>query len=205
MIAVNRDIMIRSFTLLFAFAFFTARSAAAGDVILAANEILLNLTIVAAFFLDGLASAAEQLAGRAVGARYRPAFERSFRLVVFWGLGVAALISVFLWFAGPAVVDAMTTSDSVRQAARMFLIWAALFPIVGTLAYQFDGIFIGATWSRDMRNMMLLSVLVYLVVWLCLAPLYGNHGLWIALLVFLGARSITLYWRMRRLLPLTFA
>jgi MATE family multidrug resistance protein len=205
MIAVNRDIMIRSFTLLFAFAFFTAQSAAAGDVILAANEILLNLTIVAAFFLDGLASAAEQLAGRAVGARYRPAFERSFRLVVIWGLSVAAAISLFLWLAGPAVVDAMTTSDSVRQAARIFLVWAALFPIVGTLAYQFDGIFIGATWSRDMRNMMLLSVLVYLIAWLCLAPFFGNHGLWIALLVFLGARSITLYWRMRRLLPLTFA
>jgi MATE family multidrug resistance protein len=205
MIAVNRDIMVRSFTLLFAFAFFTARSAAAGDVILAANEILLNLTIVAAFFLDGLASAAEQLAGRAVGARYRPAFERSFRLVVLWGLGVAAFISVFLWFAGPIVVDAMTTSESVRQTARVFLVWAALFPIVGTLAYQFDGIFIGATWSRDMRNMMLLSVLIFLIVWLCLAPLYGNHGLWIALLVFLGARSITLYWRMRRLLPMTFA
>src|SRR6185369_9937595 len=108
MIAVNRDIMIRSFTLLFAFAFFTARSAAAGDVILAANEILLNLTIVAAFFLDGLASAAEQLAGRAVGARYRPAFERSFQLVVIWGLSVAVVISVFLWLAGPVVVDAMT-------------------------------------------------------------------------------------------------
>lgn len=204
MIAVNRDIMIRSFTLLFAFAFFTARSAAAGDVVLAANEILLNLTIVAAFFLDGLASAAEQLAGRAVGARYRPAFERSFQLVVVWGLGVAIAISAFLWLAGPVIVDAMTTSESVRQTARIFLIWAALFPVVGTLAYQFDGIFIGATWSRDMRNMMLLSVLVYLVVWLGLAPLYGNHGLWIALLVFLGARSVTLYWRMRRLLPLTF-
>ena len=76
--------------------------------------------------------------------------------------------------------------------------------ITGTLAYQMDGIFIGATWSSDMRNMMLLSVLIFLIVWLCLAPLFGNHGLWIALLVFLGARSITLYWRMRRLLPLTF-
>jgi MATE family multidrug resistance protein len=196
--------MIRSFTLLFAFAFFTARSAAAGDVILAANEILLNLTIVAAFFLDGLAAAAEQLAGRAVGARYRPAFERSFRLVVLWGVGVAIAISLFLWLAGSEIVDAMTTSEEVRQMARMYLVWAALFPIVGTLAYQFDGIFIGATWSRDMRNMMLLSVVVYLVAWACLEPALGNHGLWAALLLFLSARSVTLYWRMRRLLPVTF-
>jgi multidrug resistance protein, MATE family len=202
--ALNRDIMIRSFTLLFAFAFFTAQSAAAGDVVLAANEILLNLTIVAAFFLDGLAAAAEQLAGRAVGARYRPAFERSFRLVVFWGIGVALAVSLLLWFAGPAIVDLMTTSDPVRQTARTFLIWAALFPIIGTLAYQFDGIFIGATWSRDMRNMMLLSVLAFLVAWFSLTPFFGNHWLWMALLVFLSARSITLYWRMRRLVPLTF-
>ena len=202
--ALNRDIMIRSFTLLFAFAFFTARSAAAGDVILAANEILLNLTIVAAFFLDGLAAAAEQLAGRAVGARYRPAFERSFRLVVIWGIGVAVAVSLVLWLAGPTIVDLMTTSESVRQTARVFLIWAALFPVVGTLAYQFDGIFIGATWSRDMRNMMLLSVLAFLVAWFSLTPFFGNHGLWVALLVFLSARSITLYWRMRRLVPLTF-
>ena len=203
--ALNRDIMIRSFTLLFAFAFFTARSAAAGDVILAANEILLNLTIVAAFFLDGLAAAAEQLAGRAVGARYRPAFERSFRLVVIWGIGVAVVVSLVLWLAGPTIVDLMTTSESVRQTARVFLIWAALFPVVGTLAYQFDGIFIGATWSRDMRNMMLLSVLAFLVAWFSLTPFFGNHGLWVALLVFLSARSITLYWRMRRLVPLTFS
>jgi multidrug resistance protein, MATE family len=202
--ALNRDIMIRSFTLLFAFAFFTARSAAAGDVVLAANEILLNLTIVAAFFLDGLAAAAEQLAGRAVGARYRPAFERSFRLVVIWGIGVAVAVSLFLWFTGPAIVDLMTTSEPVRQTARIFLIWAALFPIVGTLAYQFDGIFIGATWSRDMRNMMLLSVLAFLVAWFSLTPFFGNHALWMALLVFLSSRSITLYWRMRRLVPLTF-
>jgi MATE family multidrug resistance protein len=204
MLGVNRDIMIRSFTLLFAFAFFTARSAAAGDVILAANEILLNLTIVAAFFLDGLAAAAEQFAGRAVGARYRPAFERSFRLIVYWGVGVAAAVSLALWLAGPAIVDAMTTSASVRSAARTFLPWAALLPVIGTLAYQLDGVFIGATWSRDMRNMMLLSVAAYLVAWLCLAPFFGVHGLWIALLLFLGFRSITLFLRMRRLVALTF-
>lgn len=204
MLAVNRDIMIRSFTLLFAFAFFTARSAAAGDVILAANEILLNLTIVAAFFLDGLAAAAEQFAGRAVGARYRPAFERSFRLVVFWGLIVAAIVSALLWLAGPTIIEWMTTSESVRSAAREYLIWAALFPVVGTLAYQFDGIFIGATWSRDMRNMMLLSVVIYLAAWAALAPFFGNDALWFALLVFLSARSVTLYWRMRRLVPQTF-
>ena len=155
MIAVNRDIMIRSFALLFAFAFFTARSADAGDVVLAANEILVNLTIVAAYFLDGLAAAAEQFAGRAIGARHRPAFDRAMRLTIVWGYGVAAAASLFLLLAGPFLIDAMTTSASVRAAARGFLLFAALVPVAGTLAYQMDGIFIGATWSSDMRNMML--------------------------------------------------
>jgi MATE family multidrug resistance protein len=197
MIAVNRDIMIRSFALLFAFGFFTAQSAAAGDVILAANEILLNLTILGAYFLDGLAAAAEQLAGRAIGARHRPAFERALKLTVVWGYAVAAAISLLLWFAGPAIIDLMTTSETVRAAGREFLAYAALVPIVGTLAYQMDGVFIGATWSADMRNMMLFSLAVYLAVWWALSGPLGIDGLWIALLVFLGLRGITLLWRSR--------
>ena len=197
MIAINRDIMIRSFALLFAFALFTARSAAAGDVILAANEILMNLIVLAAYFLDGLAAAAEQLAGRALGARYRPAFDRAVRLTVVWGYAIAAALSLLLWFAGGAIVDAMTTSEPVRATARQFLLWAALFPITGTLAYQMDGVFIGATWSVDMRNTMLLSLVIYLIaVWL-LSSLFGITGLWIALLVFLMARGLTLVWRSR--------
>jgi len=197
MIAINRDIMIRSFALLFAFALFTARSAAAGEVILAANEILMNLIVLAAYFLDGLAAAAEQLAGRALGARYRPAFDRAVRLTVVWGYAIAAALSLLLWFAGGAIVDAMTTSEPVRATARQFLLWAALFPITGTLAYQMDGVFIGATWSVDMRNTMLLSLVIYLIaVWL-LSSLFGITGLWIALLVFLMARGLTLVWRSR--------
>ena len=90
MIAVNRDIMIRSFALLFAFAFFTSRSAAHGDVVLAANQILMTLFFVGSFFLDGMATAAEQFAGRSVGARYRPAFDRSLKLTVGWGFAIGA-------------------------------------------------------------------------------------------------------------------
>lgn len=88
--------------------------------------------------------------------------------------------------------------------ARHYLIWAALTPIVATIAFQMDGIFIGATWSRDMRNMMFLSALVYLVAWFCLTPFFGNHGLWASLLIFLGARSVSFHLRMRRLVPQTF-
>jgi MATE family multidrug resistance protein len=194
MIAVNRDIMIRSFVLLFAFGFFTAQSARGGDVVLAANEILLNFTMLAAFFLHGLAAAAEQYAGRAIGARYRPAFERSLRLVVGWGFVVGAVVSAAVLFLGPLLIDLMTVSPEVRATARLYLPYAALVPIAGTLAYQMDGVFIGATWSAEMRNMMLVSVVVYLAVWFALAPPLGMAGLWIALLVFVGVRGLTLWW-----------
>lgn len=192
MLSVNGDIMIRSFALLFAFAFFTSRSAAEGDVVLAANQVLITFFFVGSFFLDGLATAAEQFAGRAIGARYRPAFERSLTLTVAWGYVVAVLLSAVLWFGGTAIIAAMTTNESVRATALAYLPYAALTPVVGTLAFQMDGVFIGATWSRDMRNMMLLSVGVFLAAWWTLAPVLGIDGLWIALLVFLGVRGLAL-------------
>jgi MATE family multidrug resistance protein len=205
MIAVNGDIMVRSFSLLFAFAFFTAKSAADGDAVLAANQILMTLFLVGAYFLDGLATAAEQFAGRAIGARYRPAFERSLSLTIGWGYAIAAAASLVLWIAGPAIIGVMTTSPEVRETARLFLPYAALTPLVGTLAFQMDGVFIGATWSNDMRNMMLLSLAIYLAAWWALAPVLGIHGLWIALLVFLGVRGGTLLWRCLKRIGPAFA
>ena len=158
----------------------------------------------AAYFLDGLAAAAEQFAGRAVGARQRAAFDRAMRLTIVWGYVVAAAASLFLWFAGPFLIDLMTTSASVRATAGDFLFLAALVPLVGTLAYQMDGIFIGATWSTDMRNMMLLSLAAYLVVWWALSGPLGVTGLWLALLCFLGLRGLTLLWRSRTRVGLAF-
>ena len=197
MLGVNRDIMIRSFSLLFAFAFFTAQGARAGAVILAANAVLMNFFIFGGYFLDGFATAAEQIAGRAVGARFRPAFDAAVRLTLAWGVGLAGLLSLILVSAGPVFIDLLTTSEEVRQAARAYLFWAALTPVFGVLAFQMDGIFIGSTWSRDMRNMMLASLALYLLVWAVAVPVFGNHGLWLALLVFLSARGLTLAWRCR--------
>lgn len=204
MIAVNRDIMIRSFALLFAFAFFTSQSAGHGDVVLAANQVLMTLFFVGSFFLDGMATAAEQLAGRSVGARYRPAFDRSLKLTVGWGFAIGLAASLVFWVAGPAIIDAMTTNEAVRETARLYLPFAALTPLVGTLAFQMDGVFIGATWSADMRNMMLLSLALYIAIWWTLTPLLGVSGLWIALLVFLGARGLSLLWRTRARAAMAF-
>jgi len=205
MLSVNGDIMIRSFALLFAFAFFTSRSAAENDVVLAANQILITFFFVGSYFLDGLATAAEQFAGRAVGARYRPAFERSLALTIAWGFAVALVLSAVLWIAGSAIVALMTTNEAVRATALIYLPYAALTPIVGTLAFQMDGVFIGATWARDMRNMMLLSVAIYLATWWTLAPILGVAGLWVALLVFLGIRGLALLLICRRRIAPAFA
>lgn len=193
MISVNGDIMIRSFTLLIAFAFFTSRSATAGDVVLAANQILLTLFFTGSYFLDGLATAAEQYAGRAIGARYRPAFERSLTLAIIWGYVIAATVSALFWFAGPAFIEIMTTNLAIQSVALVYLPYAALTPLIGTLAFQMDGVFIGATWSSDMRNMMLVSLAAYFAVWWMLTPVLGIDGLWIALLVFLGVRGAALF------------
>lgn len=203
--ALNADILIRSLALFCAFAFFTARSAAGGDVVLAANEILMNLVMFAAFFLDGLAAAAEQLSGRAIGSRWRPAFERAVRLTVGWGFAVAAVVSLVLLLGGGAVVDLMTTNAAVRETANAYLFLAALVPVAGTLAYQMDGVFIGATWSGEMRNMMLISLAVYFAVWYVLEGAFGIAGLWCALLIFLSMRGLTLGWRLRSLVGPAFA
>lgn len=189
MLAVNRDIMIRTAALIAAFAFFTAQGARAGDVTLAANAVLHNFMLIGSFFLDGMATAAEQLCGRAVGARDRTAFARAVRLVIVWGFAFGAALSAVLLVTGTALIDLMTTSPEVRAAARAFMLYAALAPVIGVGAYIYDGIFIGATWARDMRNLMVAALAIYLAVWWALSG-FGNTGLWIAILTFLAARGV---------------
>ncbi len=204
LLAVNRDILIRSFALIFAFSFFARQGAQFGEVTLAANAILMHFFLTAGFFLDGFATAAEQLAGRAVGARYRPAFDRTVQLTLIWGFAMAfGLAAVFVLF-GSDLIAVMTTSEPVREEAALYLVWAVLTPIAGVLAFQMDGIYIGATWSRDMRNMMLLSLFIYLVVWAIATPMWGNDGLWLALICFLGVRGLTLQRKMPGNLARTF-
>ena len=205
MMALNRDIMIRSFALLYAYAFFMARSADQGDSVLAANAVLEKFLLVSGYFLDGLATAAEQLAGRAVGARYRPAFDRTVMLTAVWSFAMAGLLSLIFVLFGSAMIDFMTTSPEVRNLGRTYLVWAILTPLIAVLAFQMDGIYIGATWSGTMRNMMLLSLALYVAAYYVLFPLLGNHGLWLALSLFLGLRGLTLLAVCKRRADRTFA
>jgi len=188
MLAVNRDILIRTAALITAFLFFTAQGARAGDVTLAANAVLNNLLLVSAFFLDGLANAAEQLCGRAYGARDRYAFAGAVRLVVVWGFGFALAVTAVFALFGPALIDVMTASPDVRRAARDFLLFVILSPMLAVFAFAYDGVYIGATWARDMRNLMLASLAIFLTAWFALRG-FGNAGLWAALLVHYAARG----------------
>ncbi|MES0097826.1 MATE family efflux transporter [Mesorhizobium sp. M0019] len=192
MMSLNRDIMIRSFSLLAAFALFTRQGAQFGTLTLAANAVLMNLFLVAGYFLDGFATAAEQLAGRAIGARAATAFDQAVRLTLLWGLGLAGAATLFFLLEGTDLIALITTATDVRAIADIYLPWAAFTALSGALAFQMDGVFIGATWSRDMRNMMLLSFLAFSAALLILAPAFGNHGLWAALHVFLLVRGFSL-------------
>jgi len=188
MLAVNRDIMIRTAALIVVFLFFTAKGARDGDVTLAANSVLNNFLLVSAFFLDGLANAAQQLCGRAFGAHDRKGFSDSTRLVLLWGTGFALVVSILFALFGPGLIDLMTTSAEVRRTARDFLLFVILAPLPGVFAFGFDGIYVGATWAREMRNLMLLSLVIFLAIWWALSS-FGNAGLWTALLGFYIARG----------------
>jgi multidrug resistance protein, MATE family len=188
MLAVNRDIMIRTASLITAFLFFTAQGARAGDVTLAANAVLNNFLLVSAFFLDGLANAAEQLCGRAYGARDRDGFAGAVRLVVGWGFAFAMVVSAIFVLFGPVLIDIMSASDAVRHGARDYLKFVIVAPLLGVFAFAYDGVYIGATWARDMRNLMMLSLLAFLSAWFVLRG-FGNAGLWGALLVHYAARG----------------
>jgi multidrug resistance protein, MATE family len=188
MLAVNRDIMIRTASLIAAFLFFTAQGARAGDVTLAANAVLNNFLLISAFFLDGLANAAEQLCGRAYGARDRTGFAGAVRLVIVWGFAFSLAVTAVFALFGPYLIDMMTASAEVRHAARNFLLYVILAPLLGVFAFTYDGIYIGATWARDMRNLMVLSLGIFLAAWLALRS-YGNAGLWGALLFHYAARG----------------
>ncbi|ANW04748.1 MATE family efflux transporter [Bradyrhizobium icense] len=188
MLSVNRDIMIRTASLIAAFLFFTAQGARAGDVTLAANAVLNNFLLFGAFFLDGLANAAEQLCGRAYGARDKSAFAGAVKLVVMWGFGFALAVAACFLLFGNAFVDIMTASAEVRRIARDYLPFVIFAPLLGVFAFAFDGIYIGATWARDMRNLMVASLVIFLAAWFALRS-FGNAGLWGALLVHYAARG----------------
>jgi len=203
--ALNRDILIRTFVLIGSFAIMTRIGTSFGAVTLAANAVLMNFFLLSGYYLDGLANAAEQITGRAIGAAHRPAFDRGLKLTAIWSFGLAAAVSAFFFAAGPWLILVLTTSEDVRAAANTYMPWAAITGLTGALAFLMDGVFIGATWSSDMRNRMLMSFAGYLAALAVFVPLFGNHGLWLAMNAFLLFRGIFLAMLVKPRADQTFA
>mgnify|MGYP005841361733 CR=1 FL=1 len=192
LIQVNRYLMVRTVALLLVLAFFTAQGARQGEVILAANAVLLTFLLVISNGLDGFANAAEALVGQAVGRRSRRRFMVACRTATRWSLIGSVVFTVAFIAGGHWLIGLLTSIEEVRATARDFLPWLWLLPLTAVWGYLFDGIFIGATRTRDMQNTMLFSALVvFLPAW-WLTTSWGNHGLWFARTMLMVARASTM-------------
>ena len=192
MATVNRDILLRSLMLQVIFVSFLLKGGDFGDVTLAANQVLMQFLNITAYAMDGFAFAAEALVAQAFGARDRTRLRRAAVVTAQWALVSNALLALVFALMGGTIIDVMTTAPEVQDAARNYLPYMVAAPILGIGAWMFDGIFIGATRGADMRNMMAVSLLAYILAAIVLIPALGNHGLWIALLISFVARGVTL-------------
>ena len=195
--AVNSNLFVRTLALIFTLTFVTAQGARMGGTILAANALLMNLQNLTAFALDGIAHAAEALVGKAIGAGRRDALEASVRLTLRWSLWFAVGLSLSYVVLGPVMIRVLTDLADVRDASFRYLPWLVASQLVSVWSFLYDGVFVGATRAREMRNIMLASAVVFLVTW-WLTTAYGNDGLWFSFLVFLAARGLGMHIYYRR-------
>ncbi|MEN4749099.1 MATE family efflux transporter [Pseudomonas sp. Ps21-P2] len=191
LLTVNRDIFIRSLILQSVFFLITVQGARLGDATVAANALLLNGLLLMAHALDGLAHAVEALCGHAIGARDRGALRRSLNVSGGWSLICSvAFVALFL-LGGHLFIEMQTDITAVRDIAFVYLPYLAVLPFVAVWSYLLDGLFIGATRAREMRNAMVVTALITApFAWL--ASGFGNHGLWLAFLLFMALRALTL-------------
>jgi MATE family multidrug resistance protein len=193
MVSINGDIVLRTVCVVSVLGFFMAKSAELGDLQLAANQVLHHFLIFTSYALDGVAHAAETILGESVGRRDRAAFAHDMRVVFIWS-GVMALINVAIYaVAGHAIIALMTSLPEVRAAAADYLWWPVLLPLVSVWAYTYDGVYLAATRTRIMRNTVMASFVLFLLLLYTLLPLLGNTALWIAVGGFLLGRGVLLH------------
>tara|TARA_R110000868_G_scaffold158036_4_gene385911 strand:+ start:78920 stop:80218 length:1299 start_codon:yes stop_codon:yes gene_type:complete len=185
---LNKNIMIRTICLMSVFFSFTAFGSRLGHLTLAANVVLMNFSILSAYALDGFANAAEILVGKALGKQSRSDFFASIRYTLYWSVLIAAAICVVYFVIGIPLVHLLTSIESVRETVKHYFLWAIFVPLVSVLSFWADGVFIGATWGKAMRNVMVLSVLFYFLVWYATRG-WGNNGLWFAFYAFFIMRG----------------
>ena len=196
---INSDIFIRTMCLVVVFSIFTARSAsvdlenAGDDTILAVNSILMQFFMFFSFLIDGFAHASEALTGKFIGARDKNSLIRSIRLLFIWGTGISILFTLIYLFGGNLIFRALTNNPEVIANARPYFFWVVMIPMLSYTAFLWDGIFIGATAGPEMRNAMLIStLLIFFPAYVLAGKLMGNHGLWLAFILFMAARGITM-------------
>ncbi len=192
LLAVNRDLFLRTLCLVSAYAYFTRAGARMGDVALAANAILLNFHTLMSYGLDGLANATEAIIGAAIGARDRTQFRTAVRTSLAWAFASAAGFALIFLVLGPTLIAVLTDIPSVRATAIRFLPWAIVSPLVSVWSFQLDGIFVGATATAALRNSMALALAVFLLAAQLLMPTLGNDGLWAAFMAFMATRAVAL-------------
>lgn len=199
---VHGNVMIRTFLLISCFALFTTQGARQGDTVLAANSVLLNFITFMAFVLDGFANATEVLTGKSIGRRSPEMLKSSLNITGFWSVLMAASFSLVYLLFGEKIIRALTSIDAVIDYADNYLVWVIIAPLLAVWSYLLDGVFIGATRSREMRNTMLFSALCCYLPAFYLLQVFGNHGLWAALMIFLAARGLSQSVYLRQILRL---
>ena len=192
MLNVNRDIFLRTIFMSGCTALMTVVGARMGDTVLAANAILINLQFIASYALDGFAHAVAALAGSAVGANDRSRFRTAVRYCFGWALGIAVVVTVVYALFGPTIVDQIAGDPAVRATTREYLPWIVVAPLYSVWCFLIDGIFIGATRAREMRNMAMLSAAVFVASMAVFVPWLGNHGLWLCYMIFMLTRAVSL-------------
>lgn len=190
---VNRDIFIRTLCLIFTFSFFTAKSAEFGDNVLAVNTILLQFLMILSYGIDGFAFAAESLIGKYIGAGNQDALKKSIRLSFQWGMVLAVLFSLTFYLADETLLLFFTNKRELVSLALLYFTWVLIAPLVNSFCFIWDGIFIGATATKAMRNSMILSTSIYLIVFYSFYSSLGNHALWLAMTVFMASRALLLF------------
>ena len=193
MFTASRDIMLRSVILQLSFTTFVFLGARFGDDTLAANQILLQFLSIMAFALDGFAFAAESLVGQAIGQNSRSALHLASRICLQWGYGGAVLLALIFALTGPPLIDLMAKAPMVQSIARLYLPWVIAAPLIGTACWIYDGIFIGALMTGAMVRSALQVLAIYIPALALLVPVFGNHGLWAALMLMNASRGVTLY------------
>ncbi|MCD7972456.1 MAG: MATE family efflux transporter [Candidatus Azobacteroides sp.] len=193
---VNRDIFLRSLALIAVTTFFTSASSKQGDTLLAVNTLLMQLFILFSYMMDGFAYAAEALTGKFIGAKDTQMLSRFIRLIFRWGLLLTGLFSLVYALFAEQILFILTDKTEIVQAAARYKVWTVLFPVAGFAAFLWDGIFIGMTASKYMRNSMFIAVALFFVSYYILQPVYGNNGLWFSFILYLFLRGMvqTLYY-----------